>query len=65
VIDFGERVGVPRATKACAASGGMVGGTGLFMRHLVTNVMIEHATADRAERFSATSSRSPARAPRV
>jgi len=29
----------------------MIGGTGLFMRHLVTNVMFENVAPDRAESF--------------
>jgi 3-phenylpropionate/cinnamic acid dioxygenase small subunit len=49
VIDFGELMGVHEGPEGVKRLGGMIGGTGLMMRHLVTNVMIDRAEADRAE----------------
>src|SRR5262249_16555080 len=51
VVDFGELMGGHEGHEGVRRLGGMIGGTGLFMRHLVTNVMIEKAAADRAETF--------------
>ena len=51
VVDFGELMGVHEGHEGVRQLGSMIGGTGLLMRHLVTNVMIEKATADRAETF--------------
>ena len=51
VVDFGELMGVHEGHDGVRRLGGMIGGTGLLMRHLVTNVMIDRATADQAEVF--------------
>ena len=42
-------MGVHEGHEGVQRLGSMIGGTGLMMRHLVTNVMIEQAAADRAE----------------
>lgn len=49
VIDFGELMGRHEGLEGVKRVGGMIGGTGLMMRHLVTNVMIDRAEADRAD----------------
>ena len=51
VVDFGELMGVHEGHEGVSQLGSMIGGTGLFMRHLVTNVMIEQASAERADTF--------------
>ena len=51
VVDFGELMGRHEGHEGVKQLGGMIGGTGLFMRHLVTNVIVERAEADRADVF--------------
>ncbi len=49
VIDFGALMGTHEGPEGVARLAGMIGGTGLMMRHLVTNVIIDRAEADRAD----------------
>jgi 3-phenylpropionate/cinnamic acid dioxygenase small subunit len=49
VIDFGELMGVHEGPEGVRRLAGMIGGTGLMMRHLVANVIVERAEADRAD----------------
>ena len=51
VVDFGELMGRHEGHEGVKQLGGMIGGTGLFMRHLVSNVIVERAEADRADVF--------------
>ena len=48
VIDFGELMGTHEGPDGVRRLAGMIGGTGLMMRHLVTNVIIDAAGTDRA-----------------
>jgi 3-phenylpropionate/cinnamic acid dioxygenase small subunit len=49
VIDFGELMGVHEGPAGVQRLAGMIGGTGLMMRHLVTNVIVDRADAERAD----------------
>jgi 3-phenylpropionate/cinnamic acid dioxygenase small subunit len=49
VIDFGELMGVHEGPEGVQRLGGMIGGTGLMMRHLVTNVIVDRAETERAD----------------
>jgi len=49
VVDFGELMGRHEGPEGVQRVAQMVGGTGLMMRHLVTNVIVDDASADRAK----------------
>jgi 3-phenylpropionate/cinnamic acid dioxygenase small subunit len=49
VIDFGELMGVHEGPEGVRRLAGMIGGTGLMMRHLVTNVIVDRPEAGRAD----------------
>lgn len=49
VVDFGRVMGVHEGHDGVRRMAGMIGSTGLTMRHYVTNVIVEQADGDRAE----------------
>ncbi len=49
VVDFGALMGVHEGPEGVQRLAGMIGGTGLMMRHLVTNVIVDRADAERAD----------------
>ncbi len=49
VVDFGELMGVHEGPEGLRRLAGMIGGTGLLMRHYNTNVIVERADGDRAQ----------------